>query len=148
MDGPQTDDAGAAAPAGPEDAGPIPADENPDIPRRQRVIPLAIAGALLVSLVAGIVVFARGGNGGSEALGSAAGMVVDADEEVIVVDLDEPLNGEQRIEFAVPAVDRSGTLDIDHLLVHSERNWPVRIEYERRGETYIARGAYDLPALP
>lgn len=125
-----------------------PRSQEPGISRRRRVVSLSIAGVLLASLIVGIIAFASGGEDDGKALGSAEGMVVDADEEVIIVDLDRPVDGHDRIEFAVPAVDRSGTLDIEHLLVHAERDWPVRVEYERDGDTYIARGAYDLPALP
>jgi hypothetical protein len=115
--------------------------------RRQKVVSLCVAGVLLASLVAGIVVFADGG-GDSAGVEVADGTVVDADQDSLLFRPSQPIDGESEIELLVRDEDRGEKLDPEHLLYHASTGGAMRIYYEREGEDYFAREAYDLPGLP
>jgi hypothetical protein len=117
------------------------------ISRRQKLISVGIAGLLLASLVVGIVVFARDGTG-SPGVEVADGTVVDADQDSLLFRPSEPIEGNAEIELAVRPEDRGEKLDPEHLLYHASTGGAMRIYYERDGDEYIAREAYDLPGLP
>jgi len=149
MDQPRADARSASAPSSGEPPGREARAAEARVPGRREAIPIAIAVVLLASLVAGIVAFAGdGGDDGGDGLATAEGIVVDADEGALVVELDEPIDGSDRIEFEVLPEDRSAMLTTEHLLYHASSASPIRVRYERDGDSYLAREAFDLPTLP
>lgn len=112
---------------------------------RERAVLVAIAALLLISLVVAIAVLA--GGEGSEGVQTADGMIVDADEQTVIFRPYEPIDGRSQLELAVPLEGRPQELDVAHLQEHAEMGEPVRMHYERSGDGYIARAAYDLPGF-
>lgn len=115
---------------------------------RDRTFFAAAAAFLLVSLVAGLVLLG-GGEGGSDTgeLETADGVIVEVTNERLRMRLARPLDGEDVIELEVRDADRR-TLDLPHLRDHSSFGLPTRVYFQRSGDSYLARRAIDLPALP
>ena len=120
-----------------------------DVSGRQKLTSLGVAGVLLASLVVGIVVFADSDTSDtSQGFEVADGTVVDADEDSVRFRPSDAIDGKTEIELTVPPDDRGEKLDPEHLLYHASTGGAMRIYYERDGDAYIAREAYDLPGLP
>lgn len=111
---------------------------------REKGALLTLSGLLLVSVVLAVALLSGGEE--SDEIQVADGMIVDADERAIVFRPDEPIDGQAQIELVVPP-DAARELDVPHLVEHATMAEPVRMHYERRGDEYVARAAYDLPGF-
>lgn len=116
-----------------------------ELSSRDKAIWAGVALFLLASLVVGIVVLADGSD--DDDLQAADGVLVEAEDDRLRIDLSQPIDGRDQLELAVQPADRA-QLDIPHLRQHARARLPTRVYYGRDGDGYVARRAEDLPSLP
>jgi hypothetical protein len=106
---------------------------------------LALALAALVTL-GGLAIVLGGGSdsSGGQSLESVEGILTEVESDRLVLEADEPLDGQSEVEFVV-RIEDAAALDLRHLEVHAADRLPTRVYYEKSGGELYAVRAEDAP---